>query len=416
MRARCDLIETFSSFLQFEADRVSGWTNDRRLQRSMQRCLDQSATNQGATNQGAANQDTMETEPEKYWAIHWHRHWQPEATGQLQRLAGAHLLAYLQEPCYWVAYKATTRFTSAQYGLSDCFQIAIAQLNKVLKGFNSDQGYDLKNYASATFRSFIRDYLRQRREVDICTDWSLLRKVSQKRLTAALATQGYTPSDIEPYVLAWQAYQLVYVPTRSTGSRRLEAPDEEVWSAIAQQYNTERHGLQNPQTVTAKEIETRMGTAAKAVRRFLYPDAVSANAVRPGQDSGEFIDSFTDDEQASPMGTLMAAEAYSQRQQQYAQLGDVLSAAIDQLDADNQSLIQLYYGDTLTQKEIATQLGIKQYAISRRLTRIKKALVKSLATWSIEILHIEPSPDLLTQSSAALEAWLTRRYGTAAKS
>ena len=100
-----------------------------------------------------------------------------------------------------MAYKAGTGFTSAQYGVADCFQIAIAQLDKILKGFNAEQGFDLKNYAIAAFSSLIRDQLRQRKEVDICTDWSLLRKVSQKRLVAALQAQGLTQAEIERYLL-----------------------------------------------------------------------------------------------------------------------------------------------------------------------------------------------------------------------
>ena len=410
MRVRSNLVEVFSSFLQFEADRASGWASDRRLQKNMQRCCEQTV---------------VKTEPGKYWALHWHKCWQtaqnaiaasgaptkpPAKPSTKQLLAQSHLLAYLQEPCYWVAYKASTRFASTQHSVSDCFQIAIAQLEKVLTGFDAQQGFDLKNYASTTFRSFIRDYLRQRKEVDICTDWSLLRKVSQKRLSAALAQQGLSEEEIAPYVLAWQTYRLIYVPTKRTGSRQLTAPDEETWQAIAQQYNRDRHSFDISKTVTAQTVERWLNAAAKAVRSFLYPNTVSINATRPGQDAGEFVDSLTDDEQSSPMGELIAEEAHTLRVQQQSQLTDVLLAAIAQLDADNQRLLQLYYGNALTQKEIAADLNIKQYSISRKLSRIKKSLLQTLSSWSQETLHISPSPDLVDQSSAALETWLTGHY------
>ena len=110
------------------------------------------------------------------------------------------------------------------------------------------------------------------------------------------------------------------------------------------------------------------------------------------------------------MGALIAEEAHTLRAQQQTQLTDVLANAVTQLDAENQQLLQLYYGDTLKQKEIAAQLNIKQYAISRKLSRIKKTLLQALATWSQETLHIAPSLDLLNQSSAALEAWLSSQY------
>ena len=394
MRARQDLIEIFSSFVQFEADRFGGWLSDPRLRRSMQRCREQSAVG---------------SDQERLWVVYWHRQWQ----AQPQSIAQAHLLAYLQEACYWVAYKASTRFTSAQYGVADCFQMAIAQLSKVLKGFDAHQGFDLKNYASTTFRSFIRDYLRQRRETDICTDWSLLRKVSQKRLTDALQAQGLTPDEVEPYLLAWQAYRLICVPPQGTGTRRLSAPDEQAWAAIAQQYNAERHSLPGAaKTASAKQVEAWMVGAAKAVRSYLYPGAVSMNATRPGQEAGEFIDSLTDADERSPIDALIAAEAQAQRQQQQAQLSEVLAAAVAKLPADAQKLLELYYGADLTQKEIAAQLGIKQYSISRQLSRIRKALLLSLGEWAQARLHISLSPDLLKYTSAALEEWLATRYGS----
>ena len=414
MRTRHSLIDIFSSFLQFEGDRFHRWHSDPRLKRHMQRRC------KASTIQFTTDEDAEGTAEERYWAIYWHRHWsnsqsktESKAQSQSWNIARDHLLAYLQEACYWAAHRANTRFTSTQNGLSDCFQLAIAQLEKVLKGFNSEQGYDLKNYAGATFRSLIRDYLRQRKEVDICTDWSLLRKVSQKRLRLALQNQGWSDDEISPYVLAWQAYKLIYVPAQASGSRQLTAPGVNTWEAIATQYNRDRHSLPGAtKTLSAKQAETWMVTAAKAVRSYLYPGAVSMNATRPGQEAGEFIDSLTDDDQASPMGELMAEEAYCLRQQQHTQLEDVLTATVAQLAPDAQKLIALYYGDTLTQKAIADQLGIKQYAISRQLTRIKKTLLLALGKWSEETLHIAPSPDLIKHSGAALEAWLTSHYRT----
>jgi RNA polymerase sigma factor (sigma-70 family) len=400
MRARQELLEIFSSFVQFEADHFGSWLSDPRLRRHMQRCCESA--------EGAA----LKASP-RSWSIYWHWQWQQSP----QSMARDHLLAYVQEAGYWVAFKVANNFHSAQYGVADCFQLAIAQLEKVLKGFNPDQGFDLNNYASTTFRSLIRDYLRQRKAVDICTDWSLLRKASQKRLVDALQVQGMTIAEVEPYVLAWRAYRLIYVPSQSAGTRRMGVPDGAVWEAIAQQYNRDRHQLPDiaPRATaqqTAQQIEAWMVTAAKALRSYLYPASVSMNATRPGQAEGEFIDSFADDDEASPMLAMLAQEAQMQRQQQRSQLDSILTGAIATADAESQQLLALYYGDTLTQTEIAEQMGIQQYAISRKLTRIKKALLLALAQWSQQSLHISPSPDLLNQSSAALDAWLTARYSS----
>ncbi|MGB7251264.1 MAG: sigma-70 family RNA polymerase sigma factor [Phormidesmis sp.] len=404
MRPRHDLIETFSSFVQFEADRFRTWAIAPRLKRSMQRCCKEGV----AAHQPQA---TPTSKPSRFWMLYWYKQWQANP----QSVAKAHLLAYLQEACYWVAYKAGTGFTSTQYGVADCFQMAIAHLDKVLKGFNPEQGFDLKNYASAAFSSFIRDRLRQRQEVDICTDWSLLRKVSQKRLVAALIERGLGKAEIERHLLVWRAYRLIYVPEQNGSTRRLTAPDAATWQAITQQANAERASLSaveqsSKQPFSQAQIEAQIATAAKAVRSYLYPSAVSMNATIAGQDANEYIDTLTDDEQRSPLSTVIAQEEDRQRTAQQGQLSDVLTGAIAQLDLPSQQLLTLYYQQGATQQAIATELGMKQYAISRSLTRIKKTLITKLAKWGQETLHITPSPDVLKHTSAALEEWLVTYY------
>ncbi|MEO0518416.1 MAG: sigma-70 family RNA polymerase sigma factor [Cyanobacteria bacterium P01_A01_bin.116] len=403
MRSRHDLIETFSSFIQFEADRFRTWHSDPRLKRNMLRRCEGQVSAQ-------AEDDTLK--PLRFWVLYWHKQWLTKPQG----LAQAHLLSYLQEACYWVAYKAGTSFTSTQYGVADCFQLAIAHLDKVLKGFNAEQGFDLKSYASAAFSSLIRDRLRQRQEVDICTDWSLLRKVSQKRLVAALTEQGLGPEEIERNLLVWRAYRLIYVPTQSGSTRRLSAPDDKTWQAITQQANAERASLSQPDAslssspFSRSQVETLIAAAAKAVRSYLYPGAVSMNAMMAGQDASEYIDSLTDADQTSPIKEIIAEEDFTQRTAQQQQLSDVLKGAIAQLDDPSQRLLTLYYQDGATQQAIATELGLKQYAISRALTRLKKSLAKTLAQWGQETLHITPSPTVLKHTSAALEEWLVTYY------
>ena len=202
MRPRSSVLEIFSTFLQFDAERFSGWATDPRLRRSMQSCLARSP----------------QPESEHFWALYWYKVWLPQPT----RLAEAHLSAYLQETCYWTAQKTITSFASSQYTLSDCYQIAIVRIDKVLKGFNPNQGFTLKNYASAIFSTVIREVLRQRHEVDICTPWALLRKLSQKRLVESLRScAGLSPETIATYVLAWSCFKTIYVPTPATPTRKL---------------------------------------------------------------------------------------------------------------------------------------------------------------------------------------------------
>jgi len=221
MRPRHDITAIFSTFLQWSEERFSGWVADPKLHRSMEKHLAQSAEAGNSVND---------------WALYWHKNWQV----QTHPLAEAHLSSYLQESAFWAARKISTRFASQQYPLSDCFQIALFALGRILRGFNPDLGTKLQDYAQVSFRSFIRDTLRQRWETDLCSNWSLLRKLSQKRLTESLAQVGLSDREIARYQLAWKCFKDLYAPTRNQGMRQLAKPTAETWEAIAKAYNAER--------------------------------------------------------------------------------------------------------------------------------------------------------------------------------
>lgn len=394
MRPRQTLIELFSAFLEFDCDRFQGWSTDLRLRRSMERCLAQAAG----------------SESDSFWALYWYKVWQTDAV-QPQPLAKGHLTAYVQEPCYWAAQKTAASFSNTQYSLADFFQMAMAQVDKVLRGFNTQQGFSLKNYASITLSNLIRESLRQRQEVDICTDWALLRKLSQKRLTEALRTVGLASDTIASYVLAWSCFKTLYVPKQATGSQKLAKPDSETWNLITQLYNQERIGQPATLAATADSLEKWLATCAKAARAYLYPSVVSINTPKPGQDSGEFLDDLAETTQTdSLISDLIAVEEIEQRKTQQTEVSTVLVNAIQQLDDASRRLIQLYYQEGLTQQQMAERMEMKQYTVSRRLTKTRETLLKALAAWSQASLHIILTSDVLNHTSAALEEWLKTYY------
>jgi RNA polymerase sigma factor (sigma-70 family) len=325
MRPRPSLTEIFSSFIQFEADRFSGWATDFKLRRSMQNCLVQMPEVNASEN---------------FWALYWYKLWQTQPAS----LAGTHLSAYLQETCYWSVQKTITSLASTQYKLSDCFQIAIAQLDKILKAFNPDQGSMLKIYAGVAFRSRLKDTLRQRQEADICTEWALLRKLSQKQLVASLENAGFTSEKIARYLLAWNCFKTSYVPTRATGTRQLPKPDRATWEAIAKLFNTQRQQqLNSPGAECNPEtLEQLLTQCASRARAYLYPPKTSLNAPLPGQTSGELQDDLSDTLHESLLTELIAQEETQNRQTQQAQLKTVLATAIEKLDPQVQKLLQLY--------------------------------------------------------------------------
>ena len=393
MRPRQSLIEQFSTFLQFDADQFQTWVTAPNLRRSMQRCLDRFPQTETSEN---------------FWVLYWYKLWQADPNS----LARAHLAAYVQEICYWTAQKTTGSFPMTQYSLADCFQIAIAQLDRVLKGFNLEQGYSFKNYASVVFSSLIRENLRQQQEIGICTDWALLRKSSQKRFVEALQKIGLLPDTINRYVLAWKCFKTLYIPQQAVRTRKLPKPDRQTWEAIAQLYKTQSLSQQvsQPLAVNPEMLEKWLKIGAGAIRSYLYPTMVSLNASNPGQESGDFLDYLPSSVHPSLLAQMIAEEEAQTLKTQEGQLSSALIATLSQLNLETQEILRLYYREKLTQQKIAACLALKQCTVSRRLTKARETLLRTLAEWSQTTLHISLKPDVLKYTSMTLEEWLEIHY------
>ena len=389
MHPRQDTVEIFSTFIQFDYDRFGVWVTDTRLRRSMKSTLETSAGS-------SAN----------FWALYWHRLWQEN-----HHLAREHLSAYLQEVCFWSATKTVGSFNSNQYRLADCFQIAIARIDRVLQGFDRELGYNLKSYASITFSNTIREALRQQKEIDICTDWSLLRKLSQKRMTEALAVRGLNRETIERYILACNCLKTLYVPERAGSTRRLSQPSNAIWQEIANLYNQRKTLLTIQDSVTVEQLQQWLSDCAKAGRDYLFPSVSSIDRPKPGADTIEIVDSLVGESNESLVSELIAREEAQQRSQQRSQLEQFLAATVAQLKPEEQKLLELYYSLGLKQVEIALEMNTQQYAVSRQLSRVRKNLLKSLARWSQSTMHISLTSDILDNISSLLEEWLASYYG-----
>ncbi|PAX53469.1 sigma-70 family RNA polymerase sigma factor [Brunnivagina elsteri] len=403
MRSRQGIIELFTTFLELDADRAIGWAIDARLRRSMVNC--QASLPQPETS-------------ENFWISYWYKQWHNSVQNPAQSLGKQHLVSYLQEVCYWsaqkVAQKAAQGNSSGQYSLSDCFQMAIMRVDKVLKGFKPDVGFNLKNYGSVVFSCELKEILRSQNEIEICTNWRLLRKLSHKRLVESLQNAGYGADMIPSYVLVWRCYIELYAPEQPTGTRRLPKPDEATWKAISQLYNLERH---TQLSVSGKEsnsetVEKWLVTCAKAVRSYLYPSMTSINAATNSDNAGELQDILPQLQQESILTEMIAVEEKNERQLQRQQISDFIVTAIKELDNEAQKIIQLYYSQELTQQQIAKELEMKQYTVSRRLSKTKDTLLIKLATWCQESMHISLNSSVLDYVSTILEEWLQNHYSS----
>ncbi|MEL7223399.1 MAG: sigma-70 family RNA polymerase sigma factor [Cyanobacteria bacterium J06576_12] len=349
---------------------------------------------------------------EGFWANQWYLQWQKEMHPQ----ALMHLCAYLQEPCYWAAEQITQRFVSVQYTLADGFQGAIARLEHILNRYDPNYGSNLKAYARTAFGNLIRNQLRQQKTANVCSDWALLRKLSQTQLHRALQTAGFVQTDND--ILIWKCFKAICIPEgtqiASRTVRTLSQPTEQQLAAMAKRYNQQRIQLSPcPAAMTGEGVMKSLRRAVKAARSQLNPHVTSLNQPQYG-DSRELMDDLIAAE--TPMAEMMAAEAYEEQQKKKQAIGRVLIDAIGQLDPSMQTLLRLYYQQNLTQKEIASQLQIKQYQVSRQLSRVRQQLLRSVAQWSQETLHISMDSSVLSNVSAVIHEWLQSHYAPKAVS
>ena len=389
MYSRQGIINLFSTFLEFEADCFKGWTPDPTLRRSIQSCLEL---------------QPKFTISEEFWILYWYGLWKERPKGLAQR----HLAAYLQESCYWAAKKTSKYWTNSQYQLSDYCQMANAEIGKVLEGFNPEQNPNLKAYARMVLPNLLRDVLRQRKEADNCTDWALLRKLSKKRLVESLEWVGLSAESIAQYRLAWVCFKEFYSSTQSTGNSKLPCPEPALWIAIAHLYNTERLiqlGSAGP-TQSPETLRQWLRQSAKWARAYLYPPVTSLNQPKPSYGLGEVQDDVADPLNDSLITELIAKAEIQERAQLQLQLQHALKSALAELNPQSQRLLDLYYGQGLTQRDIAQQLDMRQYTVSRRLTKRREILLTALMTWSQTELHISLHSNLIKNVNILLEEWL----------
>ncbi|MFB2837306.1 sigma-70 family RNA polymerase sigma factor [Floridanema evergladense] len=219
---------------------------------------------------------------------------------------------------------------------------------------------------------------------------------------------GLSEEKVATYLLAWKCFKTLYLPEQATGTRKLPAPDQATWEAIANYYNQQRIAQLQPgaSEVNPEILEKWLTSCAKAARNYLYPPVVSLNAAKPGQETDEFIDSLPEAATESLLTDIIAQEELQNRAEQLKQMNAVLHGALAKLDPEAQDIIKLYYAQNLTQQQIAQQLEIKQYTVSRRLTKARESLLLALAQWSQDTLHISPNSNVLKDISIVIEEWL----------
>ncbi len=415
MNPRKNLVAQFSSFALLDDDRFQQWIPDRHLERSMTQQLQQTRT------AGAASSPE---EQDNFWALYWYQEWKQQGSRRSQ----LHLLAYLQETCFWVAKTLGGRFAGplpqSTLTLADYFQMALAEVEPLLQQFDPVKSSQFQSYARIVLACRVKGLLRQQKAADFCSAWGLLRKTSKKRILASLQTAGLTPVEIDRVRLLWDCFQSLYVQNRPGGVDKLPQPDRALWEAIAQRYNQELERRLAQQTdppltpsppplssllsrpLTAKQAEEQLSQLATQVRAYLNPPVQSLNQLKYGSDGVEIQDGLADLEGDSLLDQMIQSEEQQQRSQLHQKLQQVLFAAMATMPSSAQQLLQLHYSQGLTQQEIMGHLQVSQPTVCRRLKATKQKLLEALVQWLAQDLNKFPDPEQLMGMAQLLEEWL----------
>jgi len=160
--------------------------------------------------------------------------------------------------------------------------------------------------------------------------------------------------------------------------------------------------------LTVDALVESLNQSVQAARAYLAPAVASLDQPQFAPDTKTPLDDLSSED--TPMELLLTAEVYAERQQRIDQIEAVLKLAITALAPADQTLLRLYYQEASTQNAIAHQLQIQQYQVSRQLSRVRQQLLRTVAQWSQETLHISVDSNVLKSMSDVIHEWLQQHY------
>lgn len=403
MIKRKKIINIFSTFIQFEYNKFRSWLTDYKLKKSMVNCL-------AKNNDEHDKKDSLRAK--EFWALFWYCQWK-NATNSLAR---NHLLAYLQESCYWASQKTLVRFDNSQYQLSDLFNMAIADTDKILAKYKIEYGVSLSTYAEREFVIILNRILREKSKIEVCTDWALLRRISKKKLEYSLKNAGFSLATINNYYLLWICFKELYTPQQKKVLQQLPPPDKKTLEAMIYAYRKEvikypeLTEINNLNAETLFKILKKMAIFIRQNSYFNH-NFISLNIKCNKSKTKELIDTI-ENFSSSPIEEIINQENIDFSQK----VNKILTEELEQLDSEIKLILELYYKGNVSQQEIAQKLSeklginIHRTNVYRRIKRGKNRLLEALIKWSKRELDTTIDTEKIKEMTVILEDWIYNSY------
>jgi DNA-directed RNA polymerase specialized sigma subunit len=380
IRKRTTIVEMFSTFLNFidyQNYPILNWVTNTNLERNIKIIIEQDILSD-----------------EEFWARYWLR-------SLLQNpplaLAKEHLLAYLEDTCYWVAGIVQRKIAIQDFTWMDYWQIARTitanDLLKLLANYNSENSR-LKTYAQLRITSAVIDKIRVGREPEKYSDWSWLRSLTKKSLKQALYKANFTDGQQSCYLLAWYCFKEIYTPNKTLPNRKLAPPTSQELEMITAYYNNElQKKSQNiSENITVQELQTLLDTCVKVSKENSKLPVVSS--LDDANNPLEGLINNLPQEELEPDDSFLA-------------LREVLSQAFEALPESNQKMLILEHGLELKQRDIQLVFNFdKQYQVSREIKSLHKFLLKELVKWCSQNIGLTLNTKEIEQKSKEMYQWL----------
>ncbi|MUH01616.1 hypothetical protein F7734_58920, partial [Scytonema sp. UIC 10036] len=324
IRKRKTIVEMFSTFLNLIDSKnypILDWSANPKLERNIRTIIEQDISND-----------------EEFWARYWLR-------ALLQNpplfLAKEHLLAYLEDSCYWVAGIVQRKIAIQDFTWMDYWQIArtIAanDLSKLLAHYNSETSR-LKTYAQMRITSAVIDKIRVGREPEKYSDWAWLRSLTKKSLIQALYKVNFPDWQQSCHLLAWHCFKEIYTPNKKLQNHKLAPPTSQELELITVRYNELRKKYQDiSDDVTVQEIQTLLYTCVKVSRENSKLPLVSS--LDNKNNISDDLINYLPQEEIDP-------------EEQFLALREVLSQAFAALPESSQKMLILEHALELKQTDI----------------------------------------------------------------
>ncbi len=379
---RDNLRDKFSTFLVFDASTVPKWSSpDPRLRRSIDQLL--------------ASEDFCDVNRENIEVVvlHFVRVVSSQ-TSQISQVSRWHLIAYLNETCFFVCQKLCNRYRNNKL-LEESFQVA----SRVICQDNFFSRYDpsrvkLITYVNKALEYKISDYLSIAcGNANARSEWGKLYYLSTVELRENLVSIGYSREMTnDDYVNIHRLYKHICQPAEPR-KKRVKPLDIEL-KAICDRFN---ETSEKTFKITPEDVLNMLNHCIQAIRErqnFVIPISLH-NSVGGEEDSTSLIDTIEYDNKSNILENDDDSYFGSIREG----LIQIISQELDSLDRDKQGKFTFLNGFDCTTTEVAALYQVNQSTISR----LYKPIINSCLNYSKTFVSNFSDDTLLIK---ALRDWL----------